>query len=114
MTHNLTHTGKCAERVREHRVGSLAFLPGVFGGSGQGVCSYHLAHEITHGLRRLVLHLACGVGVGAQGEACIVVAQHTGDCLDIHAILQGQGCEGMPKLVEAENEGILVEVENGT
>ena len=45
---------------------------------GQGVCSYHLAHEITHGLRRLVLHLACGVGVGAQGEARVIVAQHTG------------------------------------
>lgn len=63
---------------------------------GQGVCSYHLAHEITHGLRRLVLHLACGVGVGAQGKPRIVVAQHTGDCLDIHAVLECQGGEGMP------------------
>ena len=81
---------------------------------GQGVCSYHLAHEITHGLRRLVLHLACGVGVGAQGKPRIVVAQHTGDCLDIHAVLECQGGEGMSKLVEAENEAILVEVENGT
>ena len=27
MTHNLTHTAKCAERFREHRAGSLAFLP---------------------------------------------------------------------------------------
>lgn len=63
---------------------------------GQGVCSYHLAHEITHGLRRLVLHLACGVGVGAQGEARVIVAQHTGDGLDVHAVLQRQGCEGVP------------------
>ena len=110
----MTHTGKCAERVREHRVGSLAFLPGVFGGSGVVLHLHHLGHEVSHSFRRLILHLAGGVGVGAQGEACIVVAQHTGDCLDIHAILQGQGCEGMPKLVEAENEGILVEVENGT
>ena len=68
---------------------------------GQGVCSYHLAHEITHGLRRLVLHLACGVGVGAQGKPRIVVAQHTGDCLDIHAVLECQGGEGMTQVVEA-------------
>ena len=30
MTHNLTHTAKCAERFREYRAGSLAFLPGFF------------------------------------------------------------------------------------
>ena len=28
--------------------------------------------------------------------------------------LNRHNCAGMPKLVEAENEGILVEVENGT
>ena len=71
---------------------------------GQGVCSYHLAHEITHGLRRLVLHLACGVGVGAQGEARVIVAQHTGDGLDVHAVLECQGGEGMSRIVETHLE----------
>ena len=54
------------------------------------------------------------MGVGAQGEARVVVPQHTGNRLDIHAVLQRQGGEGVSKLVEAENEAILVEVENGT
>ena len=57
---------------------------------------YYLAHEISHGFRRLILHLAGGVGVGAQGEARIVMTQHTGNGLDVHAILQGQGGEGVP------------------
>ena len=75
---------------------------------------HHLAHKISHGFRSLILHLPGGVGVGAQGEARVVVPQHTGNRLDIHAVLQRQGGEGVSKLVEAENEAILVEVENGT
>ena len=51
------------------------------------VSLHHLAHEIAHGLCRLILHLAGGVGVGAQGEARIVVTQHAGDCLNVHTIL---------------------------
>ena len=54
------------------------------------------------------------MGVGVKGEAGGVVAQHSGDGLDVHTVLQCQGCEGVPKLVEAENEAIRVEVENGT
>ena len=57
---------------------------------------HHLGHEISHGFRRLILHLPGGVGVGSEGESGIVVAQHTGDSLDVHAVLQGQGGEGMP------------------
>ena len=90
----MTHTAKCAERFREFRAGSLAFLPGVFCGFGVGL--HHLAHEIAHGFRRLILHLAGSVGVSPQGEACVVVAQHTGNCLDVHSVLQGQGGEGVP------------------
>ena len=63
---------------------------------------YYLAHEISHGFRRLVLHLSGGVGVGAQGEARVVVSQHTGHRLDVYAVLQRQGCEGVSQIVEAD------------
>ena len=56
----------------------------------------NLCHEAAHFLRGLLLHLPCGVGVGAKGETRIVVAQHRGYCFDIHSILQCQCCEGVP------------------
>ena len=43
------------------------------------------------------------MGIGAECEPCRVVAQGAGQGLHIHPILQRQRCEGMPKLVEAEN-----------
>ena len=36
------------------------------------------------------------MGVSVQGEACGVVAQHTGYGLYVHTVLQGQGGEGVP------------------
>ena len=80
--------------VKERQAGSLAFLPGIIGTAGQPL--HDLRHEAAHGFRRLILHLPCGVGISTEGEARIVVAQHTGDRLDVHAILQGKGGEGMP------------------
>ena len=80
--------------VREYRAGSLAFLPGVFASVGMPLL--YLGHEVAHGFRRLILHLPGGVGVGAEGEACVIVAQHTGDRLDVHPVLQGQRSERMP------------------
>ena len=35
-----------------------------------------LCHETAHFLRGLLLHLPCSVGVGADGEARVVVTQH--------------------------------------
>ena len=61
-----------------------------------GLPLHDLRHEAAHGFRRLILHLPGGVGVSAQGEACVVVAQHTGDRFDVHTILQGQRGEGVP------------------
>ena len=112
MTHTVTHTAKCPERDRERQTGSSAFLPGFFTFSLAGL--HDLCHKIPHRLRRSVLLLPGSMGVGAEGEARVVVAQHTADCFHIHTVLEGQGYEGVPKLVEAENEGIPVEVENGT
>ena len=41
------------------------------------------------------------MGVGAQSEAGIGVAQHAGDRADVHATLQRRGSEGVPQIVEA-------------
>lgn len=40
------------------------------------------------------------MGVGVQGEAGGEVAQHTADGLDVHAVLEGEGGEGMTEVVE--------------
>ena len=41
------------------------------------------------------------MGVGAQGETRVIVAQHTADGFYIHTVLQGQCGKGMPEIVEA-------------
>jgi len=69
-------------------------------------------HEVVHDFRRLILHLVGGVGVGAQGEACVVVAQHAGDGLHVYAILECQRREDVAKLMEAENGAYPAEAEN--
>ena len=53
-------------------------------------------------MRCLVLLLPRGVGVGPQGEACVVVPQRGIDRLDVQVILEGQGGEGMTEIVEPE------------
>ena len=47
-------------------------------------------------MRRFELRVGGDVGVGVQCEARGVVAEHTADGLDVHAVLQGHGCEGVP------------------
>ena len=56
----------------------------------------NLRHEAAHRLCGLLLHLPCGVGVGAEGESGVIVPEHTADGFDVHSILQCQRCEGMP------------------
>lgn len=84
LTHTVTHTRKCAERVKEYRRGGFApspiFLMFFF-------CSHHLCHEAAHRLCSFILLLPCGVGVGSQGKACIVVPQHTADRFHVHTVL---------------------------
>ena len=84
LTHTVTHTRKCAERVKEHRRGDFAFSP-VF--LMFFFCLHYLRHEAAHGLCGFILLLPCGVGVGSQGESRIVVAEHRGHRFYIYAIL---------------------------
>ena len=52
--------------------------------------------DISHGLSCFFLCRGGDMGISVQGESCREVAQHDGDGLDIHAILQGEGRECMP------------------
>ena len=90
-----------AERFKKYRTERPNFLSGVFWLQGW-LLLHDLRHKAAHGFRRLVLHLPGGVGVGAEREARVVVTQHTGDRLDIHAVLQGKGCEGVSEVVEPD------------
>lgn len=76
--------------------------------------SHRLINHTPDSIRRLPLHPLGGVGIGVQCEPRAVMAQGVGQGFHIHSVLQRQRGKRMPKLVEAENEGILVEVENGT
>ena len=42
------------------------------------------------------------MGVGVQREARRVVAEHTADGFDVHAVLERHGREGMPEVVESD------------
>ena len=42
------------------------------------------------------------MGVGIQGEACGEVAEYAADDLDIHAVLEGNGCESVAEIVESD------------
>lgn len=53
-----------------------------------------------HGICRLLLHRRGDVGIGIQGEPRGVMPQHTGDGLDIYAVLESQGGESVSKVVE--------------
>ena len=57
---------------------------------------HDLGHEVAHGFCCLNLNLPGGVGVGAEGEACVIVTQHTADGLDIYSVLESQRRECVP------------------
>ena len=63
---------------------------------------HDLGHEISHGFCCLILNLAGGVGVGAEGKACVVVAQHTADGFHVYTILEGYCGEGMSEAVQKD------------
>ena len=79
----------------------------------------NLRHEAAHFLRGLLLHLSCGVGVSAEGEARVVVTQHRGYCFHIHTVLECQGRERMSQVVKSDVrqssvlQDLLVQVYDG-
>lgn len=52
--------------------------------------------ESAYLLSRILMHLGGDVTVGVQGEACGIMPEETRQGLHIHAILKGQGGEGVP------------------
>ena len=42
------------------------------------------------------------MGIGAEGEPGVVVAEDAGDGFDIYAVLQCQGCESMSQVVQTD------------
>ena len=57
---------------------------------------HDLCHEIAHLFCCTFLHLPRDVGVGAEREARIEMAEHARYSFHIHAILQCQRCECVP------------------
>ena len=85
-----------AEMTGEGRMASSAPLPTIF------LCLHRLTDDVSDGVGGVTFHLRCGVGVGAEGEARVIVSQRAGQCLDVHAVLEGQRGEGVPEVMEAK------------
>ena len=62
----------------------------------------NLCHEIAHLFCGISLHLPCGVCVGAERKAGVIVPQHRGYCFHIHTVLKRQGRERMSQVVEPD------------
>ena len=58
--------------------------------------------DVSHGLGGFFLCRGSDMGIGVQGEACGEVAQHTGHRLDVHSVLECDGCEGVAEVVESD------------
>ena len=42
------------------------------------------------------------MSVGVEGESCGEVSQHAGHSLDVHAVLEGDSCEGVAEVMESD------------
>ena len=61
-----------------------------------------LCHDLADRSCRLDLHGVGGVGVGAEGEAGVGVAQHPGHRSDVHSALQSDRGESVPSVKNRE------------
>ena len=64
--------------------------------------SHDLRHEIAHLFGCAFLHLACDVRVGAERESRVEMAEHTGHCFHVYAILKRQRCECVSQVVKSQ------------
>ena len=92
LTHTVTHTTKCVERLKEYRRGGVCLLSGIF----VFFCLHDLRHEFAHLFGGTFLHLPHDVGIGSQREARVEVTKHTRYRFYVHAILECQRCECVP------------------
>ena len=63
---------------------------------------HDLCHEIAHLFCCTFLHLPRDVGVGAEREARIEMAEHARYSFHIHAILQCQRCECVSQVMKSQ------------
>ena len=93
----MTHTAKCpksgGEDDRVILFAALCFLT---------ACSHDLRHEFAHLFGGTFLHLPCDVGVGAECEACVEVAEHAGHRFYVYAVLERQGCECVSQVMKSQ------------
>ena len=66
------------------------------------LCLHRLSDDVPDGIGGVTFHLRRSVGVGAEGEACVIVSQRAGQRLDVHAVLEGQSGEGVSEIMEAD------------
>ena len=92
----MTHTGKRSNGDNGHK--SAGQEKGFLSGAFFFLSLSNLLHEAAHSGSGFVLLLASGVGVGAQGEPGVEVAQHGGHCFHIHTVLQRRGSESMAEV----------------
>ena len=59
--------------------------------------------ELPHFFSGVLLHLFCNMGISVQSEPGGELAQHVGQDLDVHPILQGDGRERMPIWYNCDN-----------
>ena len=69
--------------------------------AGLSLCIGLSCKYIRHGLSCFFLCRGGDVSVGIQSEPGGEVAEHTGDSLDVHAVLEGDGCEGVAEVMES-------------
>ena len=59
--------------------------------------------DLLHGPGGLLLGCRGHMGIGVQGEPCREVLQHAGHRFHVHPVLECQGCERVPEIMEPDS-----------